>query len=538
MALLQWSYIAQQIAGHLVARRDKLDDALRALGRIDLRIAWIGWILSLILWSIRSLVDTVFGLVIRLQRALEREMEFQADLVAVSLTGSNALINALHRLRAGDESWDRTLAFTNVLLAREHIPGDVFALHARFLERIGGMLGDPAFGRVPPVPVRHPETHRVFTTEFAMPPAMWLTHPLNHDREANAKRRYVAAEIDARSAWELFDDPAAVRTRLTAMMLDVKGRTVAAPEESLAAQDEELGRERFNARYRGIYIGRSIVRGAEHVEELIGPPPPLWRRSLDSLYPESLGEEMLQRRRLERELAQLRAISTGVLTATDRAIRHRGRALRKRDLPEVIGLVDRELWAVDERLRAADRTCRSAHLAAAEELGGGWPEYLRGTLAVLHYADHTLANLQDAATTLSHTVHFSTVTRRISDEGGRARVLAAAEDLSLILSGVHTFASSVGLDPRLLARMRIASWTEALGKFELPPPTAQILGQWLAVVDGWVRPPVVALERLRDAALDELLRAEEYVAQCVRQGSVADPAPAPSHAPPSVSWSS
>ena len=68
------------------------------------------------------------------------------------------------------------------------------------------------------------------------------------------------------------------------MMLDVEGRTVAAPEESLAAQDEELGRERLNARYRGIYIGRSIVRGAEHVEELIGPPPPLWRRSLDSLY--------------------------------------------------------------------------------------------------------------------------------------------------------------------------------------------------------------------------------------------------------------
>ena len=215
MALLQWSSIAQQIAGHLVARRDKLDEALRALGRIDLRIAWIGWILSLILgrsarsWirysasssacSARSSANGVPG---RISSSLPQ--------------GSDALINALHRLRAGDESWDRTLAFTNVLLAREHIPGDVFALHARFLERIGGMLGDPAFGRVPPVPVRHAETHRVFATEFAMPPAMWLTHPLNHDREANAKRRYVAAEIDARSTSELFDDPAAVRTRLTA----------------------------------------------------------------------------------------------------------------------------------------------------------------------------------------------------------------------------------------------------------------------------------------------------------------------------------
>ena len=118
MAVGRWVYIAQQIAGHIIAKRDALDAFLRGLSRFDLRFAWIGWLLSLIVWSIRSLMETVFRLVVLAQRALSREMELQADLVAVSLTGSDALIHALHRLHAADEAWERALAFANTECAR------------------------------------------------------------------------------------------------------------------------------------------------------------------------------------------------------------------------------------------------------------------------------------------------------------------------------------------------------------------------------------------------------------------------------------
>ena len=119
MAVGRWVYIAQQIAGQIIARRDALDAFLRGLSRFDLRIAWVGWLLSLIVWSIRSLMETVFRLVVLAQRALSREMELQADLVAVSLTGSDALIHALHRLHVADEAWERALAFANQRAARE-----------------------------------------------------------------------------------------------------------------------------------------------------------------------------------------------------------------------------------------------------------------------------------------------------------------------------------------------------------------------------------------------------------------------------------
>jgi hypothetical protein len=49
---------------------------------MDPRIAWVGWVLSLIIWAIRSLVDTAFSVVVLSERALSREMDYQADLVA------------------------------------------------------------------------------------------------------------------------------------------------------------------------------------------------------------------------------------------------------------------------------------------------------------------------------------------------------------------------------------------------------------------------------------------------------------------------
>src|SRR6185369_15117447 len=54
MAVGRWVYVAQQIAAQIVSRRDALDKFLRGLSNTDFRIAWVGWALSLTVWSIRS----------------------------------------------------------------------------------------------------------------------------------------------------------------------------------------------------------------------------------------------------------------------------------------------------------------------------------------------------------------------------------------------------------------------------------------------------------------------------------------------------
>ena len=46
MAVGRWVYIAQQIAGHIVANARRARHVPARLSRFDLRIAWVGWLLS------------------------------------------------------------------------------------------------------------------------------------------------------------------------------------------------------------------------------------------------------------------------------------------------------------------------------------------------------------------------------------------------------------------------------------------------------------------------------------------------------------
>lgn len=530
MAVGRWVYVAQQIAAHLVARRDKLDDFLQGLSRFDVRIAWVGWLLSLIVWSIRSLVDSAFQVVVLMQRALSREMEMNADLVAVSLTGSDALIHALHRLQAADDAWARAAAFVVGEKARGKVASDMFTIQTQVVAHMGQLLNDTSYGRVPPVTGLKPAEHRVFKAELAQPPQMWLTHPLNHEREANAKRHYVHAPIDDRSAWVLFAGAQLLREQVTAKLLGVDAPAPAASDESLQTLSKQFGREYFKSHYRGVYFGRSIVRCTAELAalyETVGAPT---AQAFDGLYPEMLAADMERLRTVEKELAQLRALQSGVLRPPGGVIRHRGKTLRRKQLPQAIGAVERELAQVQGRLQSHDRHCRSLHRAAAARFGGGWSDYLQGLLAALHYADHTEANLRDLQGLLGNTVNVATATRRVN-AAGIQRIVRDGNLLRDALAQAFTQAGQMTLDETLQERLGIKAWTELLDELKLPGVSKDTVGEWLKVVDGWVDQTAGACSSLSIHALELLLIHEAALAAHVRQGTQPDAAPAPTRVP-------
>lgn len=530
MAVGRWVYIAQQIAAHIIERRDALDSFLRFLSSIDLRVAWIGWLLRLVVWSLRALLETAFSLVVLAQRALSREMEFQADRVAVALTGSDALVHALHRLQAADEAWDRALGFVGQELHQGAATRDIFAVQLRILERMRKILNDPDYGVTPALPSDQPEAHRVFQAEIAQPPRMWATHPHNHEREENAKRVYVPCPLDARSAWLVFQDPQALRERATAHLL---GQAEAQPkqlEESLSALDGQFSHQFLHSIYRGSYLGRSVVRHTADVDELYLPDLEAALSQLPKLYPDSLVGELEELRNLEREVALLDALHARTYTPPDGVIRHRGQELKRRELPGAIARVRAEFDAVQTRVHGHDRLCRSAHLAAAQRLGQGWDKYLRGLLTLLHYADHSEANLRDAQGYVGNVVNVVLADRQVTAKELQ-RLLKACGELYEALGRIHDQASTIRLDPRVAEQLGVAQWAEALGSFELPPPSRDNINDWMSVIDNWVNATAGALGALRQAALEQLLAAESAVARHLREETAAPEAPPPSRVP-------
>ena len=532
MAIGSWVYIAHQIAAHVIAKRDVLDRILQSISRTDVRIAWVGWLMSLVVWSIRSLLDTVLRLVLLAQRALSRQMEFQADLVAVSLTGSDELVHALHKLQAADESWGRTLSFINSEARSGRIPHDLFEVQTRIMDKVALILDEEDYGKVPPVKAGKPEQHRVFKSSFAQPPQMWSTHPASADREENAKRRYLTAPHDKRSAWLLFDHAAAVKEKITAHLI---GKTEAKPataEETFKSLDENYSSLQYNPRYRGVYLGRSVVRHADQVSQLYQGALryPNVLQALDGLYAPQLSDDLDRLRDLVQERVALEALRDRVYKASGGRIVFRGREIPRRQLPAAIRDVLAEEEEVRQRVLAHDRQCRATHIAAAATLGGGWREYLIGLIAVMHYAEHTLADLRDAHGLLVNVYNVVIADGKVSKRE-RKRLIAACNMLHEVLAKIHEQKNGLVLDPAMCQWLGINSWTEMLGEFKLGPATDENLGDWMNVIDGWVDQFANPLYRISDTALELLLTTEAKIEKNVRVSTAVEAAPAASHIP-------
>ncbi len=182
------------------------------------------------------------------------------------------------------------------------------------------------------------------------------------------------------------------------------------------------------------------------------------------------------------------------------------------------------------QLETHDKLCRSAHLSAANVLEKGWPEYLRSLAAMLHYADHTEANLRDVQGYVANIYNVVTADGRVSSKELN-RLLEGCQQLYAVLGTVHAHAREVTLDRTLLRRLEVESWGALLEEFKLPPPNRENIGEWLNVIDGWIGAAVASVARLRDAALEQLLLVEGPVAKFARENLKPADAPPPSTVP-------
>ena len=541
MAVGRWVYVAQQVATQIVNKRDLFDNFLTGVSRFDLRVAWIGWILQFVVWSIRSLTDTLLRGVILAQRALSREMEFQADLVSVSVTGSESLINALHKLAGADEALDRAFNFAASEHQKKTPVKDVFAIQSRVLDHLRLIYNDPHYGAAPAPAKDAPERHRVFKSEMAAPPRMWATHPANSDREENAKTVFVRCAQDERSAWELFPDAAALREKMSAHLFappkPAKGEAPApelapAPaEETFARLEDAYSSKTINRRYRGAYLGRSAARGFMTVPDMYNEAPAgdVVAR-MRALYPQEFGDALEKLRELFDEKNTFEGLKKGFLKAPGGVVRWRGEEVAPRQLPRILRALDEEISPIKFDVANHLREARSAHMAAAKALGQGWDAYLSGLASLIHYAEHTHADLLDLHGVLANVFAVVTADRKV-DQKELRRLVAAGNDLHSALEKIFRQAGDVVLDERTAARAGIENFKTALGEFRLPPAQEDIISDWLNVIDGWVNSVAGALNAVHSSALQELLTAEDEIAAWHTAGQPAPTAPASARAP-------
>ena len=532
MGMGRWVYTAQVFVRELVYARGALDRFLQVISRVDIRIAWIGWVMRLVVWSIRAIFEQAWRWVTRMQLALTREMEHHADMVAASVAGCDSPVHALHKAMAGDRAYAAAISLAESRFNRVNKRvEDLYAIQTAQLELHRDISGDPSWGRRPDG--CGSAEFRVFPLPLAQRPEMWSTHPPNHDREAVIKARYVASSLDDRSAWCLFTNPAARREELTRHALPgISNNLDSEPTaESLASLDEVRSRPRFNRRYRGLYLKRGLTRMRRSPDDLIGTigagerDPVLAR--LDALYPQSVEDRLERFGVLTQEREQLQSIHEGWARPPGGVVVFRGEHLKNKEVKPRLDTLEKEWKDALEAIFEDFREARAAHLAAARLVGRGWRDYLEGLLAIIHYCEHMRARIEEATEVFGHELHIVLADGQVTQNELR-RLRNVGNDLHREILTTWEQRNSLQPGAGALERFGQESWASLFGSNPpLHPPTDADFAQgWHQSAFNTANALMSAFHDLAGATTDELLAAEDKVAEALRSETPIGRAPA------------
>ncbi|MBL8625058.1 MAG: hypothetical protein JNK64_27360 [Myxococcales bacterium] len=512
----RWSTRGGRLADLLIDPRPwfrggvSLDLPYIPFGGVGLAVIVGGAIVYGLAWSIRAVTMTLFGWTLRLQRAFERECELEADLAAVAVAGSDAVATLLFRSAPLREQNAMAIGFAEREAARGRAVVDVFAVQARIAEQLPAIRGR-AHGGQPPAPTGDPAQHRLFTPALAALPATWTTHPSDLEREQSAKARYVAAPAESRPAWAAFDDPAALRARVTARaLLRRPGLPALEPTpvaETLAHLDEALGRPGLDPRYRGLYVERGLTRTPPRTAATPLSAP---LTAVADLYPPELADELAARTRLRDDRAALDGLAAGALTAGGPTVRYRDRSYGRAELPTLRATIEAELVDVSQRIADREARARAVHRQIAAQVSPAWADYLRSLWTLWHWAEHTHAEIDEAVAEV--TAAFAPVVARGSFKAPEHQaVVANGHRLAHRFAAIQASLAQLRLPPGVRARLDTNPWFGAFG-YPLPqPPPMGDPTPWLHLAMHVCATATDALADLAAAARDELLAVEDRV---------------------------
>lgn len=200
----------------MIYNRDSWDTMLDNWRASDLRLSAAAWVITPVIWIIRQVLALFYQFLNVMYSSLSREMEFNADKVAVSTTGSDAIISALWKLDSGAECWNAIIQNAYLASQKKLFVKNLYTHNLTALANQEDVLTR----QHEELPKDTRGGKHYFSTSEVSKVNMYASHPPNNLREENAKEPYVACEIDGRSPWLLFEGDMRIQESMTTLLYD------------------------------------------------------------------------------------------------------------------------------------------------------------------------------------------------------------------------------------------------------------------------------------------------------------------------------
>lgn len=211
--------------------------------------------------GIQWILQKMYGLINKNYMGLSRQMEFHADSVSASISGSETCISALRRADVADACYNVVISKYNTWY-KEQIIGQNFYANQQTVLRTFANDKDLKLDehQLPVVDELYFNSGVKARVNFK---DQWASHPAREDREAHLRGLNISAATRTEPAWTLFRNAEALQEQLTAKIYE----TVEKPENAVSFRAVEFDKKfqqehheySFPELYNGFYDDREIT---------------------------------------------------------------------------------------------------------------------------------------------------------------------------------------------------------------------------------------------------------------------------------------
>lgn len=262
MKLGNYVYVMNRVIYNLVYDRDRWDrllDKWATSGNFWSLFAGLTyWLVNLV----RLILSNAYNWLNLRYMGLSREMEYQADLVAVSSTGTEAMVTALRRVEFADTAYQQTIRYLNGLVDESKIARNLYPLHLMSMERLAQENGIELIDHLPIL--TDAQAAKMASPNRVNYQDQWSSHPSLQQREATIRSVSASGPNNLSSPWSLFSDAEKWQKRLTTRLYEGvtlpenNNREFISPSEFAIYVQNQYRRLQLPDKYNGFYDFRLL----------------------------------------------------------------------------------------------------------------------------------------------------------------------------------------------------------------------------------------------------------------------------------------
>ncbi len=260
MKIGSYIYTVNNVIYNLVYEYDNWDNTLSNWVQTGGVFGFFAGITFWLVERVRSILKVAYNLINVSYMKLSREMEYHADLIAISVSGNESFKSALRKIEFSSFAYDYTTGFLNSLAANEKASEDIYLNHSfttSFLARhnkISVQEGNPN--------ITDEDIENNVIKSRVNIKDQWATHPTLKEREQNIGKVNIEAQVNTDSAWTIFSNPEKVKKEVTRNLYKIGFPNVEfKPLDGNEFQDfvqTEINKFKISEDYNGFYENRYL----------------------------------------------------------------------------------------------------------------------------------------------------------------------------------------------------------------------------------------------------------------------------------------